>query len=191
MPNKQDIIKRIAVNMIYIILGLALAFGLYHFRSSSVDLTTKMVEEKQDQSFVPDPIGVDAEDKSPQKQHQERRAPFSENQTAPLQSDEPLPLEGKMTMAPSDQLIGDEGEASINNCYTDNLEGKLLVEYDGQIIKDQRVPPDGSVSYTTLKKIRDNLRIVNPGEMVTMEYNPQRLTIELDERGFIENAYCG
>jgi hypothetical protein len=35
------------------------------------------------------------------------------------------------------------------------------------------------------------VRIIPPGGIVTMEYNPQRLNIDLDERGRIVRFWCG
>lgn len=35
------------------------------------------------------------------------------------------------------------------------------------------------------------LRILQPGQVMTMEYNPQRLTIVVDESGAVASARCG
>jgi len=35
------------------------------------------------------------------------------------------------------------------------------------------------------------LRVLQPGQVMTMEYNPQRLTIVVDESGAIASARCG
>lgn len=35
------------------------------------------------------------------------------------------------------------------------------------------------------------LRVLQPGQVMTMEYNPQRLTIVVDESGTIASARCG
>ena len=34
-------------------------------------------------------------------------------------------------------------------------------------------------------------RLINPGEMVTMEYNPDRLNIEIDKAGRVVAVTCG
>lgn len=35
------------------------------------------------------------------------------------------------------------------------------------------------------------LRVLQPGQVMTMEYNPQRLTIVVDESGAVASARCG
>jgi hypothetical protein len=35
------------------------------------------------------------------------------------------------------------------------------------------------------------LRVLQPGQVMTMEYNPQRLTVVVDESGAIASARCG
>lgn len=37
----------------------------------------------------------------------------------------------------------------------------------------------------------DPMRILPPGSVVTMDYNPARLNVELDEAGLITRFYCG
>ncbi|SFK97655.1 Peptidase inhibitor I78 family protein [Loktanella salsilacus] len=34
-------------------------------------------------------------------------------------------------------------------------------------------------------------RLINPGEMVTMEFNPERLNIEIDKAGRVVAVTCG
>lgn len=36
-----------------------------------------------------------------------------------------------------------------------------------------------------------NMRIIRPGDFVTMDVNPQRLNVQVDEGGVIERVYCG
>ena len=34
-------------------------------------------------------------------------------------------------------------------------------------------------------------RIISPGQMVTMDFNPNRLNIHVDEKGWIQKVDCG
>lgn len=36
----------------------------------------------------------------------------------------------------------------------------------------------------------DNTRIIRPGDAVTMDFNPERLNIEIDENERISRVYC-
>lgn len=36
-----------------------------------------------------------------------------------------------------------------------------------------------------------NARIITPGTVITMDYNPRRMNIVVDERGYIIRVYCG
>lgn len=37
----------------------------------------------------------------------------------------------------------------------------------------------------------DRVRVLEPGQMVTMEYHPSRLTLDVDERNIVVNVRCG
>ena len=34
-------------------------------------------------------------------------------------------------------------------------------------------------------------RVISPGQMVTMDYNPNRLNIHVDDKGWIQKVDCG
>lgn len=46
---------------------------------------------------------------------------------------------------------------------------------------------------STLETMRfsQQLRVINPGQMVTMDYSEDRLNIAIDELGRISRVYCG
>ncbi|MGP1353844.1 MAG: I78 family peptidase inhibitor [Parasphingopyxis sp.] len=35
------------------------------------------------------------------------------------------------------------------------------------------------------------MRVINPGDAVTQDYRPDRMNVDLDERGVITRVYCG
>ena len=36
-----------------------------------------------------------------------------------------------------------------------------------------------------------NVRVIGPGEAVTLEFDPTRMNMEVDEAGIIQRIYCG
>jgi hypothetical protein len=49
----------------------------------------------------------------------------------------------------------------------------------------------GVLERATLESGSQSARVVRPGEVVTMEFNPTRLTIEVDGRNRIVDLRCG
>ena len=47
-----------------------------------------------------------------------------------------------------------------------------------------------SIAAITLPADRD-IRVITPGMAVTLDYNPERLNIEIDQTGVIRRVYCG
>ncbi|MEI2418505.1 I78 family peptidase inhibitor [Orrella sp. JC864] len=72
------------------------------------------------------------------------------------------------------------GQAPGGECNADNLQGSL-----GQPLSDslaaQLLQQSGSATARTLR----------PGQVVTMEYNPQRLNVLVDDNNVITAIRCG
>ena len=51
--------------------------------------------------------------------------------------------------------------------------------------------PEGKTPLTADRMIGKTLRVVRPGEFVTQEFNPQRVTVNLDETGAIKAVRIG
>lgn len=66
-----------------------------------------------------------------------------------------------------------------------------LVPYVGQplVLRGQPVPDHGG--YLSWEDLPRLTRVVRPGEMVTMDHVPERLTIRLDDDGVIRRLTCG
>jgi len=56
----------------------------------------------------------------------------------------------------------------------------LYIEWIGQ-----------QVSNSALKKTGKPFRILPPNSMMTMDHNPERINVHVDETGLIENVKCG
>ena len=66
-------------------------------------------------------------------------------------------------------------QASLASCYAVGLEGLV-----GSPVR--LLPTDGAWS---------SLRIIKPGQMVTMDYNPTRLNVPVNAAGTILSLSCG
>ncbi len=62
-------------------------------------------------------------------------------------------------------------------------EQKSCGNYDGWI--------GHKVSNSALKKTGKPFRILPPDSMMTMDHNPQRINVHVDENGIIEDVKCG
>jgi hypothetical protein len=69
------------------------------------------------------------------------------------------------------------------DCGAAALQGKIGQPVTGQTAADVRVGGEPVQS-------RGNVRVVAPGQAVTMDFNPERLTIETDAQGNLVRAQC-
>ncbi len=72
-----------------------------------------------------------------------------------------------------------------------SLVGKQLVKNMKDIVQHQSLPNRFKITYDEIKAIKPVIRVIHEGDMVTMEFNPDRITVQLDDYGFISKAYCG
>ena len=77
------------------------------------------------------------------------------------------------------------------NTAAEQFIGKQLVADKNINEKRQSLPPELKVTADDLETVRDVLRVVEPGGIITMEFNLNRLTVQLNKYGFITKAYCG
>lgn len=71
------------------------------------------------------------------------------------------------------QAGGDAAEADNKDCGT-------YIEWIGQ-----------KVSNSALEKTGKPFRILPPNAMMTMDHNPERINVHVNEEGVIENVKCG
>lgn len=99
---------------------------------------------------------------------------------------------GQGEYLPEIRPLGDEANQDLwCVAKTKNLVGKQLVEDGNAIVKHQSLPDWMKVTYDDLKAIKPIVRVVREGDMITMEFSPERVTVQLDNLDFITKAYCG
>ncbi|MDQ3511876.1 MAG: I78 family peptidase inhibitor [Pseudomonadota bacterium] len=54
-----------------------------------------------------------------------------------------------------------------------------------------KVPTDAEVEQARTDSGAEGVRVLKPGVMVTMEFNPSRLNIDVDEAGVVISVRCG
>ncbi|MEM7289364.1 MAG: I78 family peptidase inhibitor [Pseudomonadota bacterium] len=94
----------------------------------------------------------------------------------------------------------------INSGTMKNLNGQSLVnvadiepQAGGDDLEEEAVKDCGhyiewigqKVSNSALKKTGKPFRILPPNSMMTMDHNPERINVHVDESGIIENVKCG
>jgi hypothetical protein len=77
-------------------------------------------------------------------------------------------------VAPAPPMIAPEG---CNEAAAQFAIGKAA---DAKLIEEARV-----------KSGAQRVRVIRPGQMVTMEYDARRLSLDLDEKGKVVGARCG
>lgn len=75
------------------------------------------------------------------------------------------------------------GTVQPSDCGAAALQGKIGQPVTGQTATDVRIGGEPIQS-------RGNVRVVAPGQAVTMDFNPERLTIDTDEAGNLVRAQC-
>lgn len=79
------------------------------------------------------------------------------------------------TTAPEPDIEMPTTDELLKSCGGEDFEGWI-----GQTWNETKVALAGP-----------NLRLITPGMAVTMDYNPQRLNVELDDSGTISALFCG
>jgi hypothetical protein len=69
------------------------------------------------------------------------------------------------------------------NCKTDGYETRRVLA-DGEALK----PGSNDIDPKTLPK---GARVIAPGQPVTMDYSPQRLNLEINDKRIVIKAKCG
>lgn len=68
----------------------------------------------------------------------------------------------------------------IGDCNVENLQGVLGQDASAELIEQVQRQANAKV-----------IRVLAPGDAATMDYNPQRLTIDIDESEVIIRLTCG
>jgi hypothetical protein len=81
-----------------------------------------------------------------------------------------------------------EDMAGADICDFEYLEGMLYINSTVVMPLHKNA---NKVTLGQLQQLAPAIRILGPGDVATFEYDPQRLTINLDENGVIDSANCG
>ena len=104
--------------------------------------------------------------------------------------------------SPSDPVEGVPGAIEGSAGATDGEEAGISVEEAERMAPPEMMPADACAAYQSwvgqpvdraaVEATGKPHRILKPGDMMTMDFNPERINVETDEKGeIVQRVFCG